>query len=416
MFKIIHKDRDARVGVLETKSGKIETPFFMPVATKTTVKHISTRDLKEMGNTAVISNAFILYLKPGDEFLKKMGGIKRFMNYQGINATDSGGFQMYKETFLIETTREGVWFRSPFDGTKHFVSPEKDMEIQMNIGSDIAMCLDTMPLIEHSRENIIKAIENTTSWAIRCKKHHDNLNNGKKKRQLLFAITQGGVHPDLRKMSCSQLRELDVDGFSIGGLALGEAKSKQYKMVKLHKSIMPKNKPCYLMGVGSPVELLENISMGVDMFDSRFPTQNARRGTIFTSKGKIRLMRKEYECDLGPLDNDCDCFVCKRYSRAYIRYLLTQGEGTGYRLATYHQLYYLMRLMEQAREAIKKKKFGAFKKKVLGVYAKEEKRIKKHIEKREEEIRKIQEKKRKKHKSYKKSKKSNMSAKTSRGR
>ena len=383
MFKITHKDKKARTGILQTRSGKVETPFFMPVATKGSVKHISSLDLKQMGSTAVISNAFVLYLRPGDKIIKKMGGIKRFMGYHGINATDSGGFQMYKESFLIKTTKEGVMFKSPFDGTKHFITPEKDMEIQMNIGSDIAMCLDTMPLIEHSKIAIRKAIENTTLWARRCKIHHDRLNKGKKtkkakkklQRQLLFAITQGGIHKDLRKLSCTQLRDLDVDGFSIGGLALGEPKDNMLKMVELHKSIMPDDKPCYLMGLGSPVELLEAIDRGVDMFDSRFPTQNARRGTIFTSKGKLRLMRKEYEVDNKPLDSDCGCFVCRNYSRAFIRYQLSQKEGVGYRLATYHQLYYLMRLMEQARIEIKNKKFSSYKKKIKGIYEKEDKRI-----------------------------------------
>lgn len=385
-FKIKYTDGKARVAELTTKSGKIETPFFMPVATKTSVKYISSEDLKSMGNTAVISNAFVLFLRPGDDFFKKVGGIKKLMNYHGINATDSGGFQMYKDCFLIKTTKDGVWFRSPFDGKRFFVTPEHDMEIQNNIDSDIAMCLDTMPLIEHSKKAIINAIENTTRWAKRCKIHHDKLNtdkNGKlksqSKRQLLFAITQGGIHPELRKKSCEELKNIDVDGFSCGGLALGENKKDMLKMVKIHKSIVPNDKPTYLMGLGSPVELIESIELGVDMFDSRFPTQNARRGTIFTSKGKLRLMRKEYEHDMGPLDPKCDCFVCKNYSRAFIRYQLGQKEGTGYRLATYHQLYYLIRLMENARSAIKDGEFSKFKDKIVAAYEKSDKENSKSI-------------------------------------
>jgi queuine tRNA-ribosyltransferase len=385
-FKIKYTDGNARVGLLTTKSGKIETPFFMPVATKTSVKYLSSDDLKSMGNTAVISNAFVLFLRPGDEFFKKIGGIKKLMNYHGINATDSGGFQMYKDCFLIKTTKDGVWFRSPFDGKKFFVTPEHDMDIQNNINSDIAMCLDTMPLIEHSKDAIKDAIENTTEWAKRCKVYHDKLNLDKKgklkncnERQLLFAITQGGIHPDLRRKSCTELKNIDVDGFSCGGLALGEDKKDMLKMVKLHKSIVPKDKPTYLMGLGSPVELIESIELGVDMFDSRFPTQNARRGTIFTSQGKLRLMRKEYEHDMTPLDPKCNCFVCKNYSRAFIRYQLGQKEGTGYRLATYHQLYYLMRLMEDARKAIKNKKFKDFKKQIITTYKKSDKENEKRI-------------------------------------
>jgi len=405
-FKISYKNGKARVGKLATKSGEIETPFFMPVATKGTVKYISSHDLKKIGNTAVISNAFVLYLRPGDEFFKRYGGIKKFMNYHGINATDSGGFQMYKDTFLIKTTKEGVWFRSPFDGTKHFVTPEGDMQIQMNIGSDIAMCLDSMPLAGHSKERIKDAIEKTTMWAKRCKIHHDKLNKGKKKKQLLFGITQGGTYKDLRRKSCKEMKEINFDGFSIGGLALGEPKEKMFEMVKVHKSVMPEEKPCYLMGLGSPIELIEAIGMGVDMFDSRFPTQNARRGTIFTSNGKLRLMRKEFEHDQGPLDKNCDCDVCKKYTRAFIRYQLSQKEGTGYHLATYHQLYYLMRLMEQAREAIKKKKFISFKNKMKKVYEKEDKRIYKELESKQKKIKKRQAKKQKKIKSKKRSKKS----------
>jgi queuine tRNA-ribosyltransferase len=381
MFTIINKDEKtgARVGLLKTKSGEIVTPFFMPVATKGSVKYITSDDLLAMKNTAVISNAFILYLKPGDKVLHKIGGIKKFMSYHGINATDSGGFQMYKESFLIETTKEGVLFRSPFDGSKHFVTPEKDMEIQININSDIAMCLDTMPLIENSRESIKVAIDNTAAWAVRCKNHHDMLQNDitKTKRQLLFAITQGGIHKDLREESCRSLAKLDVDGFSIGGLALGEPEDKMISMVKIHKKIMPTNKPCYLMGVGSPTQLLRAISLGVDMFDSRFPTQNARRGTIFTSKGKIRLLRTEFEDDEGPLDKECDCFVCKKYSRAFIRYQLLQKEGVGYRLATYHQLYYLMRLMEKSRDEIRNGRYSEFVNKICTIYANEDSRIEK---------------------------------------
>lgn len=379
LFEIKHKDKktNARSCIIHTKSGSIETPFFMPVATKATVKYISPDDLLKMKNTAVISNAFVLYLRPGDEFFKKIGGIKKFMNYHGINVTDSGGFQMYKDTFLIETNENGVLFKSPFDGTKHFVTPEKDMEIQMNIDSDIAMCLDSMPLTTHSKDKILDAIKKTTTWAKRCKIHHDKINKGRKlgKKQLLFAITQGGIYPDLRKQSCMQLKSINVDGFSIGGLALGEPRDKMFEMVKIHKSIMPENKPCYLMGVGSPIDLLEAIALGVDMFDSRFPTQNARRGTIFTSQGKLRILRNEYKYDQGPLDPNCDCYVCKNFSRAYIRYQLSQEEGTGYRLATFHQLYYLMRLMEKAREAIKNNSFLGFKSKVVSIYRKEDNRI-----------------------------------------
>jgi queuine tRNA-ribosyltransferase len=379
-FKILHKDKKtkARVGIISTKKGNIETPFFMPVATKTAVKHISSLDLKEMNCKAIISNTFILHLRPGEELIKKLGGIGQFMNFKGINVTDSGGFQMYSPSLYIKSDDKGVWFKNPFTKEKVFITPEKDMQIQIDLGSDIAMCLDTMPLLHHSKEAIEKAVEQTTAWAKRCKEHHDKLQSKLKqnKRQLLWGITQGGIHKDLRKKSAEQLKIVNFDGYSIGGLALGETIEQEMKMVEVHKSIIPENKPCYLMGAGNPIELLEAISRGVDMFDSRFPTQNARHGTILTSHGKIRIFRKKFELDTSPLDKNCDCFVCKNYTRAYIRYQLNQEEAVGMRLATFHNLYYLQRLMEQSRVAIKKGKFKEFKDKIKKIYAKEEKSVK----------------------------------------
>jgi queuine tRNA-ribosyltransferase len=363
-FKIIAKDKktNARVAVLSTKSGDIQTPFFMPVATKTAVKHISVEDLESMGAKAIISNAFILSLRPGTKIIKKFSGIKKFMNYSGINFTDSGGFQMYSPTLYLSSNDKGVFFRDPFAGKKFFVTPEKDMEIQLDIGSDVAMCLDSMPLIEHSKEAIAEAVRKTTLWAKRCKKHHYKLQKSlsKDKRQLLFGITQGGIHSDLRKKSTQELAKIDFDGFSIGGLALGEPKKDEYKMIEICKKILPENKPIYLMGAGDPVELLESISRGVDIFDSRFPTKNARRGAIFTSNGRLRLMQAKNKLSKRPLDEKCSCFVCKDYSRAHIRHLLQNKEGVGYRLASYHNLYFLQNLLNQARQAIKEGKFKKF--------------------------------------------------------
>jgi len=384
MFKIIKQDGKARLGQLTTKGGVVQTPFFMPVATKTSVKHINSLDLKSMGNEVIISNAFVLYLRPGDKFIKKMGGIKTFMNYHGLNFTDSGGFQMYKDEFLIKTTDEGVLFRSPFDGTKHFVTPEKDMDIQLNIDSDVAMCLDVMPNFHGvERDEIEEAVRKTTLWAKRCKKHHDKKQKliRKKNRQLLFGITQGGIHPDLREKSIRALSKLNFDGYSIGGLGMGEPKEDQYKMVELQRSLIPEEKPMYLMGIGSPVELLEGVERGADIFDSRFPTQNARRGTIFTSKGKLRIMRKEFETSKRPLDSECDCFVCKNYTRGYIRYQLHHKEGVGYRLASYHNLYYLTNLMKEVRSQIKNGTFQKFKDKIVKAYHKADEKHKAKVDK-----------------------------------
>lgn len=373
-FKITHKDKktNARVGIITTKKGKIETPFFMPVATKTSVKHISSMDLNDMNCKAVISNTFVLHLRPGEQLIKKMGGIGKFMNFNGINVTDSGGFQMYSKSLYIKSEEKGVHFRSPFTCETIFITPEKDMQIQIDLDSDIAMCLDTMPLIEHSKNDIKLAVERTTIWAKRCKEEHDKLQSKipKNKRQLLWGITQGGIHADLREKSARELREINFDGYSIGGLALGETIEQEMKMIQIHKNIMEENKPCYLMGAGNPIELLEAISLGVDMFDSRFPTQNARRGTIFTSNGKLRISRERYKLDKKPLDEKCSCFVCKNYSRSYIRYQLQQEEAVGFRLATFHNLYYLQNLMKQSREAIKNGKFKEFKNKIIKIYNK----------------------------------------------
>lgn len=363
-FKITHKDKKtkARVGILDTKKGKIETPFFMPVATKASVKHLSSKDLEEIGVKAVISNTFILGLKPGAKEIKKMNGIGKFMNFKGINVTDSGGFQMYSESFFIKANDSGVWFRNPFTKEKIYLTPSLDMQLQLEIGSEIAMCLDRMPLIEDSKKEIEIAVEKTTKWAERCKEEHEILqkNIAKNKRQLLFGICQGGIHKDLRERSIKEIINIGFDGYALGGLALGEEKKDEYKMIETVKNILPENKIVYLMGVGNPLEILEAISRGVDMFDSRFPTQNARRGTLFTWKGKIRIFNKKYETDTSPIDKNCECFACKNYSKAYIRYLLKQEEGLGFRLATYHNIYFMTRLLEKAREEIKKGRFEEF--------------------------------------------------------
>ncbi|MEI6059006.1 MAG: tRNA guanosine(34) transglycosylase Tgt [archaeon] len=373
-FKIIARDKKtkARTGVISTKKGKIETPFFMPVATKSSVKYIDVSDLESMKCKAVISNTFILHLKPGEEFVRKLGGIGKMMNYSGINVTDSGGFQMYSESLYLSSDDSGVWFKNPFDNHKVFISPEKDMQIQIDLDSDIAMCLDTMPLLHHSKSDIERAVERTTLWAKRCKKEHDELQKKipKNKRQLLWGICQGGVYDDLREKSAREMAAIDFDGYSIGGLALGETIEQEMQAVKIQKAILPEEKPVYLMGEGNPVLLLDAISLGVDMFDSRFPTQNARRGTLFTSKGKLRLFNSKHRLSKMPIDSDCDCFVCKKYTLAYIRNLIDNEPTTGFRLVSYHNIYYLQRLMERARAEIKKGKFLEFKNKVKKIYAK----------------------------------------------
>jgi queuine tRNA-ribosyltransferase len=384
-FKIITRDKKtkARVGILQTKKGQIETPFFMPVATKTSVKHLSSKDLEEIGVKALISNTFILYLRPGEELIKKTGGIGKFMNYNGINATDSGGFQMYSEACYLGSNDIGVFFRDPFAGKEVFITPEKDMEIQLDLGSEIAMCLDSMPLIENSKEEIEEAVKKTTLWAERCKMRHQRLQRKTPhgKRQLLFGICQGGIHKDLREKSTKEIFKIGFDGYSIGGLALGEPKKEEYKMIEIVKKILPEDKIVYLMGAGHPVEILEAISRGVDMFDSRFPTQNARRGTILTFSGKLKIFNKKYAFDKKPLDPRCECFACKNYSRAYLRYQLIQGEGVGFRLASYHNVYFITKLIEKAREAIKRGNFAAFKNKIKKEFKKSDRESKENYAK-----------------------------------
>jgi queuine tRNA-ribosyltransferase len=374
VFEIKCRDKKtkARIGILHTKKGVIETPVFMPVCTNANVKYLSSDDLKEIGVPAVISNTFVLHLKPGEHLIKELGGIGKFMNFHGINASDSGGFQMYNPTCYINSNYNGVFFRNPFTKQKVFISPEKDMEIQLALNSEIAMCLDSMPLLRESKHKIEEAVKKTTIWAERCKTHHDELqeNVPKDKKQLLFAITQGGVYDDLRKKSAQEILKFDFDGYAIGGLALGETKEQEYEAIGAHKSVIPEEKICYLMGAGHPSEILEAVARGVDMFDSRFPTQNARRGTIFTSEGKLRLFNSKYAKDSTPLDKNCKCIVCRNYSRAYIRYGLKIEEGNARRLASYHNIYYMTKLIEDAKKAIRKHRFFEFKEKIRKIYEK----------------------------------------------
>jgi len=372
VFNIIHKDKStsARIGVLQTKKGKVETPFFMPVATRGSVKTLTSEELKEMKVPSVISNALILYLREGSNIIKKFGGIGKFMNYKGINFTDSGGFQMYSKSIYIKSNEEGVCFKNPLNGEKIFMTPEKNMNIQIGIGSEVAMCLDSMPMYENSKEQIAEATRKTSLWAKRCKEHHNYLQKGipKSKRQLLFGIIQGGIYKDLREKSAKEILNINFDGYSIGGFGLGETIKEEFDVVKQIKELLPNDKPIYLMGIGNPVEILKGIELGVDIFDSRMPTQNARRGMLFTSEGKLRILREDCKYDKSPIDKNCDCFACKNYSRSFIRYQLIHDEFTGKKLATYHNIYFLTKLIEKAKQKIKENKFSEFLKEVEEKY------------------------------------------------
>jgi len=390
MFEIDKQDGNARIGKLHTKKGIAETPFFMPVSTKMTPKHITSMQLNEMKIPAVISNAFILSMRPGSEFVKKMGGIGKMMNFNGLNFTDSGGFQMYSPTIYHKANDSGIYFKNPFTGQKIFMTPEENMKIQLELNSDVAMCLDSMPMYEESYEDIKEAVRKTVKWAKKCKNTHDELkvgfrnliNSNKETRvksaegdklssglednksevrdQLLFGISQGGKYEDLRKECITEMLKLDFDGYSIGGFGLGETREEEQAIIKLHKEVLPIEKPIYLMGIGDPVEILEAINMGCDIFDSRLPTQNARRGSLFTSSGRLRLLRSENEFSEAPLDSECDCFVCKNYTRSYIRYLLKEKESVGMELASYHNIYFLNEMIKNAKVAIREGKFEGF--------------------------------------------------------
>jgi len=361
MFNITAKDGKARTGILKIGKKEIKTPFFMPVSTKGAVKFADFEELKEIGTDCVISNSLLLYQRPGLEVIKKAGGLHKFYNWPKGIFTDSGGFQTLDEFFKKKSTDEGAYFKSPYDGTTELITPEKAMEIQMTLKCDVAMCLDDVPKHDDPTDIIKEKTRKTHLWAERCKKAH-------KGPQLLFGIAQGGMNKDIRKKSIEFISKLDFDGIALGGLAIGEPIVTMHEMIRASINHAPEDKPKYLMGVGSPNDLLECISMGVDIFDSTFPTQNARHSTLFTWRGKLKLDRKEYRTDQGPIDKDCDCRVCKNYSRAYIHHLLRVSEPTGKKLATYHNLFFMQKLIEKTRDSISEGKFDEFRTEFSRVY------------------------------------------------
>ncbi|MBN1644699.1 tRNA guanosine(34) transglycosylase Tgt [Candidatus Woesearchaeota archaeon] len=371
MFEIKSKQGKARTGKLRVNNREVETPFFMPVATKGAAKFIDNLKLKEAGSNAIICNGFILSIKPGLKVLEKTGGIHSFINYNGIIFTDSGGFQMYSDKFLEKTTKEGIHFKDPFHGEKLLITPEKDMEIQQTVGSDVAMCLDDMPLYGSSKERIQESILKTIDWAKRCKEYHDGIKKGKNtkakenNKQLLFGIIQGGIYPDLREFCARAIVSLNFDGYAFGGLAIGEPAEETFSAVSAAIKFVPEDKPRYLMGVGTPELILEAVSMGVDCFDSRYPTMTARNGTLFTNKGQINIDKKDFEFDVSPIDKECDCFTCKNFTRSYIHHLTRLKEPTGHILKTIHNVFWIQNFMKSIRESIKEGKFEEFKKEFL---------------------------------------------------
>lgn len=349
-YELIKKEKHtgARLGRVITPHGVIETPIFMPVGTLASVKSVSPEELKEMKAQIILSNTYHLWLRPGDDLIERAGGLHTFMNWDRPILTDSGGFQVFSLTDIRRLEEEGVHFRSHLDGSKLFLSPEKAIQIQNHLGSDIMMSLDECPPFDASYDYMKHSIERTTRWAERGLKAHQRPND-----QALFGILQGGGYKDLRLQHAKEMIGLDFPGYSIGGLSVEESKEEMYKVLDYLTPIMPENKPRYLMGVGSPDALIEGSIRGVDMFDCVLATRIARNGTCMTSKGRLVVKNAAYKEDFRPIDEACQCYTCRNFTRAYVRHLLHCGETFGLRLTSIHNLHFLLQLMEQVRQAIR---------------------------------------------------------------
>ena len=370
-FKIIKKDKNsgARVGLIKTPHGEVNTPVFMPVGTQASVKTLSSEDLKEIGAELILGNTYHLYLRPGHQLVQKAGGLHKFMSWDGPILTDSGGFQVFSLNSLTKTTEEGVRFQSHLDGSYHLFTPEKVVEIQHALGADIMMVLDEPVSYPCTTEEADRANKLTLNWAERSIRTHKELGGkGYKHKQALFGIIQGSTYPELRKISAEALMKMDFPGYAIGGLSVGEPKTATFDMVNLCVSHVPEHKPRYLMGVGTPEDMIEAISLGIDMFDCVLPTRNARNGSLFTRLGKLVIKNSKYIEDFSPVDPECGCLTCRNYSRAYLRHLFNTGEVSALRLATIHSLYFYMDLMKAARDAILSEKFLEWKRDFLRQY------------------------------------------------
>ena len=352
----------ARAGRIHTPHGTFDTPIFMPVGTQATVKTMSPEELKDMGAGIILSNTYHLFLRPGSELVKEAGGLHKFMNWDRAILTDSGGFQVFSLGDLRKITEDGVTFRSHIDGSKKFLSPEVATKVQMDLGADIIMAFDECVPYPADHEYAKQSTLRTTRWAKRCK---DTLTRDD---QGLFGIVQGGMYKDLRTMSVNDLLELDFPGYAVGGLSVGEPKDLMYEILEHTVSQLPQTKPRYLMGVGTPDCLVEGVMHGIDMFDCVFPTRVARNGTAMAWKGRLVIKNAEYAHDFGPIDENCGCYACRNYSRAYIRHLVRVNEIFGLRLMTMHNLYFLQDFMRQMRQAILEDRFVAFRKKFLAGY------------------------------------------------
>lgn len=351
------KQTGARLGRLHTPHGVIETPIFMPVGTQATVKAMTPEELKEIGSQIILSNTYHLYLRPGHDLIERAGGLHKFMNWDKPILTDSGGFQVFSLGPLRKIKEEGVEFRSHLDGSKHFLSPEKATEIQNALGSDIIMAFDECAPYPADRQYVKNSLERTTRWLERCKAAHKY-----PEKQALFGIVQGGMYKELREQSAKEITAIDLPGYAIGGLSVGEPKDMMYEVLDYTVPLLPEDKPRYLMGVGSPDDLLEGVLRGIDMFDCVLPTRIARNGTAMTSQGKVVVRNASYAEDFTSLDPECDCYTCKNYTKAYLRHLIKCNEILGARLLTIHNLRFLLKMMENVREAIKEDRLLDYKK------------------------------------------------------
>ena len=366
-FKILHEDGAARCGILQTAHGAVRTPIFMPVGTAGSVKAIAPDDLAALGAEIILGNTYHLYLRPGDELLAELGGLHAFNAWHGPILTDSGGFQVFSLSDLRKITEEGVTFRSHIDGSKHLFTPESVIKVQRNFNSDIMMVLDECVAYGTERAYTEKSVDLTARWAARARAAYPKGAG----HNLLFGISQGGFFKDLRERSIAQIAELDFDGNALGGLSVGESKAQLMEFLYFSAPLLPAHKPRYLMGVGTPFDIINGIAAGVDMFDCVLPTRNARNGTLYTSLGKVNIKRREYARDESPLDPACACYTCRTFSRAYLRHLQIAGEILAYRLNSLHNLTYFLDLVRGARAAIAEKRFAEYKRNVESLYPEE---------------------------------------------
>jgi queuine tRNA-ribosyltransferase len=373
-YHILEQDGRAKRAELKTVHGTVQTPLFMNVGTVAAIKGaVSTDDLKTIGTQVELSNTYHLHVRTGDKLIKQFGGLHKFMNWDRPILTDSGGFQVFSLAGLRKIKEEGVTFQSHIDGHRIFMGPEESMQIQSNLGSTIAMAFDECPPSRADHEYIRRSVERTTRWLYRCKREMDRLNGLEdtiNKEQLLFGINQGGVEEEIRIRHAKEIGELNLDGYAVGGLAVGESHEEMYRILDVTVPCLPKEKPTYLMGVGTPINILEAVDRGVDFFDCVYPSRNGRHGHVYTNQGKLNLFNQKYELDPRPIEEGCQCPACRSYSRAYIRHLLKAKEMLGMRLCVLHNLYFYNTMMEEIRCAIEKHRYQEYKaEKIAGMLA-----------------------------------------------